>query len=118
VGNLTEVGVGRWQRGIIIVEEELRAVGVLTGVSHGDGAALVDDRGVQVLLGSLIGGVFVGELEAGAARAGATGVTALENVDAGGSQTVADHVIVVTLSGEVLDGGDGAGGDGTVECHA
>ncbi len=86
-------------------EEELAAVGVRTGVGHGDRADLV--------LAGL--GQLVGELVAGAATAGAGRVAALahEAVD----DAVEDDAVVVVVGGEedeVVDGVrrlDGVEGD-------
>ena len=95
--DLTEQAVLRRQADAVGAgdEEELAAVGVRTGVGHGDGTDLV--------LAGL--GQLVGELVAGAATTGAGRVAALahEAVD----DAVEDDAVVVVVSGEeheVVDG--------------
>lgn len=76
-----EHGVLRRQLGVLVDHEELAAVGAGPGVGHGQGAARVEDGLLRlgVVRRVLVGGVFVGELVARAARAFALGVAALQD---------------------------------------
>lgn len=84
--DLPEVGVVGRQRGVPVVQEELRTIGVFAGVGHGDRpAAVVDGCGLR----GAVGRVFVGKLESGPTRSGAARVAALQHVQPGAGQAVA-----------------------------
>src|SRR6516162_7681988 len=83
--------VVRRQRRIAVYEEELAPVGARAGVRHGDRALGV--------LGSRQ--ILVSELVSRAAAASARGVTALQDINAGGGEPVTGGVVEVALVGQV-----------------
>ena len=103
----------RSQRGVAVVQEELRTVSVWAGVSHSDGTALVVDGLGRVATG-LVSGVLVRELEPRSAGAGTAGVTTLQHVNAFAGHAVADRVVVEIVGCQVLNRIDRAGRHGTI----
>src|SRR5699024_10124898 len=93
--HVAEVSVVRSQSGVRVVEEELRTIGVSTSVCHGDRTARVDGLNIGVV--HLVCRVFVGELEAGTARARTGWVTTLQDRKTASGHAVADGVVVIAL---------------------
>src|SRR5699024_9935868 len=92
---------------VVVDDEELGAVGVGTGVGHGQCAGRVGLGAVEL----------IGERVAGATAAGSGRVTALEDEDALGGQAVAVGVVEVLLPGQGQEAVDGAGCALGVEGH-
>lgn len=99
-GDFTEDGVFAVEVGSGEVgDEELGAVGVRSGVGHGE------DAGFVVLA---VGFAFALELVAGVTGAGAEGAAALDHEI--GDDAVEGEAVVVSAAGEAEEGGAGDGG--------
>src|SRR5581483_6040362 len=102
LGDRAERRVVRAERGVLVDQEELAAVGARPGVGHRHGPGLVGDRAGGPGRAEVVQ-VLVLELVPGAAGAGAGRVAALQHVDARGGQPVAVGVVEVVLPGPVLE---------------
>ena len=113
IGDRTDVGVVGGQGRVLVVEEELRAVGVGSAVCQSDAAT-----GVGYLRAGdtcVAHWVFIAVAKAGATYAITVGAAALEHVDAIGGQAMAGFAVIEASLCEVLDSVSCTGCSGTVQ---